>query len=742
MLHLSLRVLLIVFATRYIYLSKAQHPKENLKTFITVHHQILHSVATSIRKRTTLGTANTGRQCGTILLLLLLLSGDIELNPGPVTIMPSASVPIGLHETPTAKSSITRNGTNVCITDQNFTEFFDIKRSRSDGHCLLYSIITALKQLQLNDDQLKQYRNVSYKFILSSLTQHADNNSKFYADKLQITETKFKHQIYKYVEFKDYNQDSVDILPYMLAALFATNIIILEKRKHQFISNKISPLLLLNKTHLATNLYILKTCQHYDGLLYKNSFQISPKHIEKNSAKKQAAQHRNKIQDNVGEDTPQGHHITRSPVSTPHVDNPEMKQPRLPRTVASTKMSDSGIFTSETPIQFTMSSSKKGDKKAKCCTQSCKYKGDITAKSGGDLVRCIICAVWCHCNCVGILKDDPVGAWTCPQCRNCIFNLDIIHREIFKVTDYCENILEEIKTTRKIATTQNYQSEKLLDLLSQKDNEIANLKCSLSDIQCRLDKQENANLTLKTLLNDSVLNKNMVSQESADFDHVNHTCTKMSGGLYANGNRSDAAAVSTPISNYPRIYHSPHENNRYISGAVLLGEKCEGKPLKVNTRISMSTKHDSKHADRGCNVASNDKMIKIGTKKSNLGESYSLQVVDTAHVTDHCRNRISCVFVSRLSPNTPKEDVAAFLAAQLDGPLHVDKLNTRHDSYASFRVYSALVPTDELLDQSLWPDGCLVMKSYVPRNSRAEILKILQSAPKVVAGPDGKISAE
>ncbi len=47
------------------------------------------------------------------------------------------------------------------------------------------------------------------------------------------------------------------------------------------------------------------------------------------------------------------------------------------------------------------------------CTDSYKHK----RKEQGSMIRCCLCAVWCHEDCVGIKTVDDRGVWPCPECR-------------------------------------------------------------------------------------------------------------------------------------------------------------------------------------------------------------------------------------------------------------------------------------------------------------------------------------
>ena len=50
------------------------------------------------------------------------------------------------------------------------------------------------------------------------------------------------------------------------------------------------------------------------------------------------------------------------------------------------------------------------------CPELCKIK--TNSKKHYDMTRCSLCVVWFHDKCVGLGKNEPVGLWLCPSCRN------------------------------------------------------------------------------------------------------------------------------------------------------------------------------------------------------------------------------------------------------------------------------------------------------------------------------------
>ena len=51
------------------------------------------------------------------------------------------------------------------------------------------------------------------------------------------------------------------------------------------------------------------------------------------------------------------------------------------------------------------------------CSGTCKHVKSTKSKQSIPMIRCCLCAIWFHLECVGLKKSDEVGVWPCPSCR-------------------------------------------------------------------------------------------------------------------------------------------------------------------------------------------------------------------------------------------------------------------------------------------------------------------------------------
>lgn len=73
------------------------------------------------------------------------------------------------------------------------------------------------------------------------------------------------------------------------------------------------------------------------------------------------------------------------------------------------------------------------------------------------------------------------------------------------------------------------------------------------------------------------------------------------------------------------------------------------------------------------------------------------------------------LFLSGFDPSVDKDSVLAYLKELNGTPSYVcEKLNSRYDTYSSFKVGVPFELADELMHPNLWPQGCIVGKYRAP----------------------------
>ena len=70
--------------------------------------------------------------------------------------------------------------------------------------------------------------------------------------------------------------------------------------------------------------------------------------------------------------------------------------------------------------------------------------------------------------------------------------------------------------------------------------------------------------------------------------------------------------------------------------------------------------------------------------------------------------RKASVFVSRLSPDLPSEDLRTYVANIVDSEVSVEKLRSKYDSYSSFAITFDFKYKEKMLCPDEWPEGILI----------------------------------
>ena len=78
--------------------------------------------------------------------------------------------------------------------------------------------------------------------------------------------------------------------------------------------------------------------------------------------------------------------------------------------------------------------------------------------------------------------------------------------------------------------------------------------------------------------------------------------------------------------------------------------------------------------------------------------------------------RRTSIFLTRLDPGTLPDDIVKFAKGSLELDVKCEKLVTKFDTYASFRVDCICKDPAVLYNPDSWPAGVLVRKYYVKRD--------------------------
>ncbi len=185
------------------------------------------------------------------------------------------------------------------------------------------------------------------------------------------------------------------------------------------------------------------------------------------------------------------------------------------------------------------------------------------------------------------------------------------------------------------------------------------------------------------------------NRDGTQVHHVDPTTWPTPGS--ANEARDDTPAQICPI-DQPRYVEIP---------PVLPRKKLHS--VHHNTHSTTTVRpdvHVAPHTDNdGFQVVMRKKRHPvIGTST----QSSRLKVVKGRHAS---------VFLSRLSPDTTTDEIVKYAKDHLKLTIKCNRLTTKYDTYASFKVDTQCNDTELLFNPGSWPEDILVRKFFVKKNN-------------------------
>ena len=202
----------------------------------------------------------------------------------------------------------------------------------------------------------------------------------------------------------------------------------------------------------------------------------------------------------------------------------------------------------ESTDTYKTSKSKQSDTDQSICVPTCKIK--LTSKKQYDMTRCTLCMVWCHDKCVGLHKDEVIGVWFCPSCRD---SQQVLHNDVTCLKSEVKTIKE---CTKSILTAINGLSTQLEnsvgvihDKITALSRQIKSNDTSMSDsIENLTDTTNTIKFTVEEKA-DNILNKtkaifDKVKTQAGDCKHPNRPSNPI---LSDTGNQSHANVPTSKV---------------------------------------------------------------------------------------------------------------------------------------------------------------------------------------------------
>ena len=109
---------------------------------------------------------------------------------------------------------------------------------------------------------------------------------------------------------------------------------------------------------------------------------------------------------------------------------------------------------------------------AHCLKDDCRAK---TRKQDSDMIRCIICCVLHHAECVSVPKDQTKQIWTCFTCRQITQTVNELKKELSDMHENQKNMLKLLNDMISKLTKEN-------ELRTTAERELQQVKEKLTEV--------------------------------------------------------------------------------------------------------------------------------------------------------------------------------------------------------------------------------------------------------------------
>ena len=111
-----------------------------------------------------------------------------------------------------------------------------------------------------------------------------------------------------------------------------------------------------------------------------------------------------------------------------------------------------------------------------CRGDECRFKND---KDGREQLRCSICCIWHHAECVSVKSDETAMIWTCFECRQLMPSINALQGEIETLKENQRQMMDMLQRITKCLETEENQKIKA-------EEELIAMRSQLSDLTKQL----------------------------------------------------------------------------------------------------------------------------------------------------------------------------------------------------------------------------------------------------------------
>ena len=121
-----------------------------------------------------------------------------------------------------------------------------------------------------------------------------------------------------------------------------------------------------------------------------------------------------------------------------------------------------------------------------CRGPKCLFKSD---RDGRDQVRCNICIIWHHIDCVNVKEEEMVMSWTCFECRDLPKDVKSLQTEIAQLKNNQQSLMDMMTKATRLFEAESQLRVKAEQELSGLKSQLTALSEQLSNQQAELMQQ-------------------------------------------------------------------------------------------------------------------------------------------------------------------------------------------------------------------------------------------------------------
>ena len=156
------------------------------------------------------------------------------------------------------------------------------------------------------------------------------------------------------------------------------------------------------------------------------------------------------------------------------------------------------------------------------CVPDCKHG----RRSTGDMMRCCLCAIWYHEDCLG-LKEEDRGVWPCPSCRR-------LNNRVEEMAKNITALMEMVSQMNQLLHTSNHKHkdeiQKMMEDKTKLEKENTDLRKNVADLNIQVNTLKWKSFRRSDKPNNALVGNSIIRDVSCEMlEDTEVVCSKENG---------------------------------------------------------------------------------------------------------------------------------------------------------------------------------------------------------------------